>query len=86
RPVRMTGIYSDPSWVITYPNGDQVRPIGAMFECEIVGGILCADGGESLEVAFVDPTGQGEERLDYSPLHQVFWHDVSHPSDRPYIR
>lgn len=86
RPLRMTGIYSNPNWMITYPNGDQVRPIGAMFECEIVGGELRADGDESLEVAFVDPTGQGEDGLDDSPLHRVFWHDASHPRAEPYIR
>jgi 8-oxo-dGTP diphosphatase len=86
RPSRLVGVYSNPAWIVRYPNGDQVRPVGAMFECEVIGGDLRADGEEALEVAFVDPTGRGEHPLDGSPLHTVFWHDVCHPRPEPYIR
>jgi 8-oxo-dGTP pyrophosphatase MutT (NUDIX family) len=86
RPVRLLGVYSDPAWQITYPNGDQMRPIGAMYACEITGGELRADGAESLDVAFIDPHGQGKHDIDDSPLHRVFWQDVSNPRPEPYIR
>ena len=56
RPVRLVGIYSDPVFQhITYPNGDQVHYLSATFECRVVGGQLCPDEEESLEVAYFPP-------------------------------
>ncbi len=86
QPSRLLGLYSNPAWQVCYPNGDRVRPIGALFECKIIGGTLRADGAEALAVDFVDPTGQGKHVLDRSPLHDVFWHDVNHPQAEPFIR
>lgn len=55
-PVHLLGIYSDPAYMhVTYPNGDQVHFVSATFECRVVGGVLRADGAESLEVAFFAP-------------------------------
>jgi ADP-ribose pyrophosphatase YjhB (NUDIX family) len=55
-PVRLVGVYSDPAYQhVTYPNGDQVQFMSASFECRVVGGVLAADGDESLEVAFFAP-------------------------------
>lgn len=55
-PVRLVGIYSDPAFThVTYPNGDQIHIVSATFECGIVGGLLAADGDESLEVAYFAP-------------------------------
>jgi 8-oxo-dGTP diphosphatase len=52
-PVRLVGVYSDPAYVdVTYPNGDRAHFVSATFECRVVGGVLRADGDESLEVAF----------------------------------
>jgi len=40
-PLRLTGLYSDPDYVlITYPNGDRVQFVSATFECQVVGGRL----------------------------------------------
>ncbi len=56
-PLRLTGLYSDPDYVlITYPNGDRVQFVSATFECQVVGGRLRADGEESLEVAYYRAT------------------------------
>lgn len=55
-PVRLIGVYSDPAFMhITYPNGDQVHIVSSTLECRVVGGVLRADGDESLEVAYFDP-------------------------------
>jgi len=54
-PVRLVGLYTDPAWTFTYPNGDRSQPVVACFEARIVGGCLRADGVESLEVGFFPP-------------------------------
>jgi 8-oxo-dGTP diphosphatase len=55
-PVRLVGLYSDPAFThITYPNGDQVHFVSATFQCRVIGGELCADGEESLEVGYFAP-------------------------------
>ena len=86
RPTRLIGVYSNPAWVVRYPNGDEVRPIGALFECGVIGGALRAGRDEALDAAFIDPTDRGEHPIDDSPLHAVFWDDVRHPCPEPYIR
>ncbi len=62
-PVRLVGLYSDPVWAFTYPNGDRSQPVVACFEARIVGGRLQADGVESLEVGFF-PLDRLPEPLD----------------------
>ena len=54
-PLRLTGLYTDPAWTFTYPNGDRSQPVVACFEARIIGGRLRADGAESLEVRFFPP-------------------------------
>ena len=52
-PVRLTGLYTDPSLQnMSYPNGDQVHVVNATFECRVVGGRLCPDGDETVDVAY----------------------------------
>ena len=46
------GIYSNPDYSITYPNGDQTQPFTVAFLVEEWAGELAADGDESLELAF----------------------------------
>jgi ADP-ribose pyrophosphatase YjhB (NUDIX family) len=36
-PVRLVGLYSSPSFDVTYPNGDEVQQFTACYECRIVG-------------------------------------------------
>ena len=37
-PVALIGVYSSPEYAFAYPNGDQVQPVTAFFECRVVGG------------------------------------------------
>jgi ADP-ribose pyrophosphatase YjhB (NUDIX family) len=46
------GLYSDPSYSTTYPNGDQVQPFTLAFLVEEWDGEPVADGDETLQVAF----------------------------------
>ena len=54
-PTALIGVYSDPEYIFTYPNGHQVQPIIAFFECEIVGGTLQPDLDEILEARYFGP-------------------------------
>lgn len=62
-PTRLVGLYTDPAWTFTYPNGDRSQPVVACFEARIMGGRLQADGVESLEVGFF-PLNRLPEPLD----------------------
>lgn len=55
-PVRVQGVYGGPSYCGTYPNGDQIASVDAVFECRVVGGALAADGEEIQEVRYFAPT------------------------------
>ncbi|HEY8597130.1 MAG TPA: NUDIX domain-containing protein [Thermomicrobiales bacterium] len=54
RVIRATpfGIYSDPKYAVTYPNGDQIQPFTLAFLVEEWSGEPVADGDESLQLAF----------------------------------
>ena len=54
-PVALIGVYSDPAYIFAYPNGDQVQPIIAFFECQVVGGTLQPDMDEILEARYYGP-------------------------------
>jgi len=54
-PVALIGVYSDPEYIFSYPNGHQVQPIIAFFECEVLGGTLQPDGEEILEARYFGP-------------------------------
>jgi len=54
-PERLVGVYSGPEFFHTYPNGDQVYIVTALFACRVVGGDPQPDGGETLEVRFFSP-------------------------------
>jgi mutator protein MutT len=51
---RFLGAYTHNK-VVLYPNGDQCQMILFMFVCRPVGGELRVDGGETLELRYVDP-------------------------------
>lgn len=46
------GIYSDPSYAVTYPNGDQIQPFTLAFLVDQWSGEPVADGAETLQLAF----------------------------------
>jgi ADP-ribose pyrophosphatase YjhB (NUDIX family) len=54
-PTALIGVYSDPAYTFTYPNGHQVQPIIAFFECRVVGGTLQPDLDEILEARYFGP-------------------------------
>lgn len=54
RPTRCTALIRLKT---LYPNGDQLQPTVAVFECEIVSGELKSLDGESLELRFFAPEG-----------------------------
>ncbi len=56
RAKRLVGVYTGGStFAHTYPNGDQTTIVTTLFDCQVVGGTLGADGKESLQVRFFPP-------------------------------
>ncbi len=51
--LRLTGLYSQQQ-IHTYPNGDQVNFVTAVFVCHVTGGIMKNLDGESTAVGFFD--------------------------------
>jgi 8-oxo-dGTP pyrophosphatase MutT (NUDIX family) len=54
-PSRLIGVYSDPVFGKTFPNGDQIQPVVALFAAEVVGGELSSDSPETLELGYFSP-------------------------------
>ena len=54
-PVALIGIYSGPEYIFLYPNGDQVQPVTAFFECRVVGGELRPDMREIVGSRYFGP-------------------------------
>jgi ADP-ribose pyrophosphatase YjhB (NUDIX family) len=71
-PVRLIGVYSDPAnhQVITYPDGNVIHYVSAVFECAIRGGAL-ACGAESLALEFFAPDALPEDTLPISRIRIV---------------
>jgi ADP-ribose pyrophosphatase YjhB (NUDIX family) len=46
------GIYSDPKYSVTYPNGDQVQTFTVAFLVKAWSGELVVDGDEVMELGF----------------------------------
>jgi 8-oxo-dGTP diphosphatase len=56
RAERLVGLYAGgPEFSHTYPNGDRVEIVTALFDCQVVGGAPRADGRETQEVRFFPP-------------------------------
>ncbi len=51
----LVGVYSHPRYNLHYPNGDDVQQWTACFWGEVAGGKLRPDGGETLDLFFVEP-------------------------------
>jgi ADP-ribose pyrophosphatase YjhB (NUDIX family) len=71
-PLRLIGVYSDPAnhQVITYPDGNVIHYVSAVFECAIRGGTL-ACGAESLDLGFFAPDALPEDTLPISRIRIV---------------
>jgi len=56
QPDRLAGLYSGPAFFHTYPNGDPVHVVLAVFACHTLGGELRADQIETRQARFFPPT------------------------------
>lgn len=65
-PLSLVGVYSDPRYEVTYPNGDQVQQYTLCFQGLLAGGEMQPDGIETSEQRFFAPT---EIPWDQLPLH-----------------
>lgn len=61
-PLRLVGIYTDPKYDVTYPNGDQVQQFTVCLTGQIAGGAMQPDGHETSAQAFFAP--QDIARMD----------------------
>lgn len=53
--LRLVGVYTDPKYDVTYPNGDQVQQFTVCLTGQRVGGTMQPDGHETSEQAFFAP-------------------------------
>ena len=65
------GIYSDPAYSVTYPNGDQTQPFTIAFLVEEWGGIPTGDGDETLELGFFALDALPPEEAIHPPHRQA---------------
>lgn len=61
---RISGVYSDQRFFVSYPNGDQMKVAAVIFVCSVTGGIMTADGEESLELRYFE-----RDKLPALPAH-----------------
>lgn len=54
RPVRLLDVLGGPDYEVTYPHGDRVAYVTAVYQVEIVGGVAAPDGDELDEVRWFD--------------------------------
>jgi len=52
---RLIGIYSDPAYTVTYPNGDHTQYVVHFFECQVIRGQARPDDDEMLEWRYFGP-------------------------------
>lgn len=62
--VRLLTLLSGPEFFHTYPNGDQVYNVSAVFTAEVDGAEPRPDGVESLQAAFIPPDQLPEPKDD----------------------
>lgn len=61
----LVGLYSDPKYEVTYPNGDQVQQYTVCLQAQLQGGQMLVNGTEASEQRFFDP---GEIPYNQIPL------------------
>jgi mutator protein MutT len=54
-PVALIGVYSAPEHIFAYPNGDQVQPVTAFYECRVLEGELRPDMEEIVGARYFGP-------------------------------
>lgn len=61
--LRLAGVYTDPRYDVTYPNGDQVQQYTVCFSSTLDGGEMRADGVENSDQAFFAPESIPAQRM-----------------------
>ena len=61
--LRLVGIYTDPKYDVTYPNGDQVQQFTFCLEGKVSGGRMRPDGRETSRQVFVSEAERGNYAL-----------------------
>jgi 8-oxo-dGTP pyrophosphatase MutT (NUDIX family) len=85
-PTHVIGVYTEPTmYGLTYPNGDQMQPVAALYECRVVGGSLAAGPDEAHEVAFIEPRRLARLSNILRGTRRVF-RDIMRPRSEAYIR
>ncbi len=59
----LVGIYSDPKYEVTYPNGDQVQQYTICLQAQLQGGQMQVDGNEASDQRFFDPEEIPNEQI-----------------------
>jgi mutator protein MutT len=54
-PEELIGVYTDPAYIFSYPNGDLVQPIVIFLVCRVAGGELRPDMEEIVEARYYGP-------------------------------
>lgn len=66
RPSQLLGVFSGFNFRYTYPNGDRVEGMVALFECEVVEGkALAGRDGETAELEYFYPEEMPQLALNY---------------------
>jgi len=59
----LVGIYSDPKFEVTYPNGDQVQQYTICLQAQLQGGLMQVDGNEASDQRFFGPEEIPNEQI-----------------------
>lgn len=81
--VRLIGVYSDPkSQVFKYPDGRVTHFVTCCFEAKVIGGEICCDSPETLELKFFSTDMIPSNRIKMHPN----WLNDALSNEGPYVR
>jgi len=67
----LIGVYTECD--MKYPNGDEAQSICMAYELKVIGGELCCDNNETLELKYFSPDDVPEL---FCRQHQELWKDI----------
>ena len=53
QPIALLGVFGGPSFVVSYPNGDETQYVMSVFECSVVEGQIAKESDEVTDCRFV---------------------------------
>lgn len=74
----VSGVYSDPGYVLAYPNGEVRQQFAVCFHCWSPGGDPRPDGRESVAAAWFDP-GQTHDLVMHPTMRKRLLHALAEP-------